>query len=166
MLIIANSLDALDFEALMAVYIEANLENGAYFFPEEPPERQLELARQEFGRYLEDAFFKRPNARYYIWEAEGTYVSALRLEPQGDGFLMEALETRPDRRRKGYARELIQNALHMLPPGTRVYSHVSKRNRGSLAVHDVCGFQKILDHCVDSDGEINDRAVTLRYVVS
>ena len=47
--------------------------------------------------------FQIPGAQYWIWEEEGRYVSCLRLKPDRDGLLLEALETRPDCRRKDLA---------------------------------------------------------------
>ena len=66
--------------------------------PDEPPERALHLAEEDSRRFLE-GFFQIPGAQYWIWEEEGRYVSCLRLKPDRDGLLLEALETRPDCRR-------------------------------------------------------------------
>ena len=142
MLIRAERMAALDFPALMEVYRESNGENGAYFWPGEPPERQRALAEERFETYLRDDSFGRARGNYYIWAEDGRYLAALRLEEHGDGLLLEALETRPDSRRRGCAKELISAVLERLPPGTRVYSHVNRRNAASLAAHRACGFSE------------------------
>ena len=165
MLICVRTFQELDFDALMQVYLEGNRENGEDFYPEESPERQMELALRGFKNYLRDDFFSNKGSCYWIWSENGAYRSALRLEPYQDGLLLEALETHPDQRRKGYAKKLISAVLEQLPAGTRVYSHISKRNTPSLASHRSCGFHKLLDYSADADGTICDHQVTTTVTV-
>lgn len=161
MLIAARTFDELDFDALMEVYTEGNRENGEYLYPEETPERQMELARRDFEAYLQNDFYAKSGVCYWIWTEDGAYRAALRLEPWQDGLLLEALETHPDHRRKGFAKKLISAVLGQLDGGTKVYSHISKWNTASCASHYACGFYKLLDYSVDSDGEIYDHQVTM-----
>lgn len=163
MLIIARKLNELSFGKLMDVYAEGNLENGQDLWPDEPEGRQIALAEQEFYHYLQQVFFKTEGAQYLIWEVNGRYCSALRLEPYQDGLLLEALETAPESRRMGYAASLLQAALETVA-GTIVYSHVGKRNTASLRTHEKCGFVRILEHSVYADGSVNDRCCTLCYL--
>ncbi len=160
MLTIASKLQELSFGKLMEVYSEGNLENAQEFWPEEPEGRQMALAEQEFYNYLQQVFFKTPGARYLIWEEAGRYVSALRFEPYRDGLLLEALETAPVQRRRGYAAQLMRAALETVGEA-KVYSHVGKRNTASLRTHEACGFRRILDYAVYADGSVNDRCCTL-----
>ena len=160
MLIIARSIKDISFGKLMDVYYEGNLENGRELFPDEPEYRQVALAEQDFYQYLQQVFFRTDGAVYLIWEEKGTYISALRLEPYRDGLLLEALETLPAMRRKGYAVHLVMEALKWVG-GRKVYSHVAKRNTASLRTHEKCGFQKLLDYAVYADGSVNDSCCTL-----
>jgi len=85
------------------------------------------------------------------------------MEPYSDGFLLCALETAPDSREHGYATALVLEVLDYLSQqgsGT-VYSHVSKRNQSSLAVHKKCGFEIIKDYAVYSDGSVLQNCFTL-----
>lgn len=157
---IAKKLGELSFSQLMEIYVEGNRENGEEKYPEEPEYRQLELAEEDFRQYLAEDFFCHTGAFYVVWEENGQYISALRMERYRDGLLLEALETRPDRRRQGYGEKLIRSA-QSLPEVGKVYSHVSKRNRPSMAIHKKCGFRVIADHAVYIDGSVNSRAVTL-----
>lgn len=159
MLKIAHCLEELDFGALMGVYVEGNRENGDDKWPEEPEDRRLQLAEQDFYNYLREDFFRQPGVKYAFWLENGVYISALRLEPYRDGQLLEALETAPDQRNRGCARRLIEEALR--GEKGKIYSHVSKRNAPSLAVHRACGFRQILDYAAYVDGSVNRRAVTL-----
>lgn len=165
MLIQISTFEQLDFPRLMEVYIEGNRENAEYFYGKETPEKGLQLAVQDARDYLRNDFFQKAAAKYYIWQEAGEYVSALRLERYGDGLLLEALETRPDLRRRGYGRKLIAAVLAQLPQGTHLYSHVAKWNTPSLAIHNACGFSQHLNYSVESDGTISNDHVTFRVTV-
>lgn len=158
MLLIANRLGELNFEELMDVYIEGNLEKA-----EEYGEGGLLQAEREFWDYLREDFFRQEGAFYAVWKGSGRYLSALRLEPHRDGWLLEALETAPEQRLNGFAKQLMASALEYLGKGP-VYSHVSKRNVASLRTHYACGFEEWLDHVVYLDGSVSNRAVTLRFM--
>ena len=161
MLKLATKMEQLKFSCLMEVYVEGNLENGAHFHPEASEQLQLMQAEQSFYAYLTQSFFRTPGAVYAIWEEQGKYISALRLEPYEDGLLLEALETAPAYRRKGYAEKLIRSVQERFPQ--KIYSHVSKQNRASLKVHQKCGFRQVLDYARYIDGSVARNAVTLCY---
>ena len=161
MLYLADKLHKLNFAQLMAVYTEGNEKNGEDLWPELSREQQLLRAEQAFYQYLAEGFFPVSGAVYAIWVENGTYVSALRLEPYEDGLLLEALETAPQYRRRGYGEKLIRAVLDAFP--RRIYSHVSKKNIPSLAIHKKCGFVQVLDYAKYIDGSVARNAVTLRY---
>lgn len=160
MLIIARTLSELDFDRLMEIYVEGCLERGQELYPDAQQPHQIRLGQREFHRYLKEQFFTKPGAEYAVWEAEGAYVSALRLEPYLDGLLMEALETAPEHRRKGYAEALIRTVLARRGR-TKLYSHVGKWNAPSLAIHEKCGFRRIREYTVYADGSVNNRCCTM-----
>ena len=162
MLIIAKNLRELSFGQLMEIYVEGCLERGQELYPEETEARQIAIGEQEFHNYLTQVFFRTEDAFYAVWQAEGKYVSALRLEPFRDGMLLEALETRPDSRRKGYAGDLIR-AVQAQLGDSKIYSHVGKWNTASMRTHVSCGFHKYLDYAVCVDGSVRQDAVTLCY---
>lgn len=162
MLTVVRSLRHLRFSDLMTVYAEGNRENGEEFYHHLPPEEQILQAEQDFYAYLSDCFFRTAGAAYYIWSKNGRYVSALRLEPYQDGLLLEALETHPDYRGRGYAKALILAALAETEC-EKIYVHISRRNVPSIVAHTACGFQKILDHAVYADGSVNHYTDTYLY---
>lgn len=165
MLHIANCLHELDFRRLMKVYIEGNLENGAEEAPDETADRQIQIGEDQFYRYLRDIFFRDKESIYAVWVENGNYLSALRLEPYQDGLLLEALETIPEERKKGYAEKLISAVLQELAKQghATIYCHVSKNNAASLRVHEKCGFRIIRDYAAYIDGSVSNRAFTLVY---
>ena len=160
MLLVFEKLRDMSFSNLMAVYEEGNKENAEEFWPDLVEGQGLLRAEQEFYQYLREVFFPTEQARYYVWEEQGMYLSALRLEPYRDGMLLEALETHPDHRRKGYAVGLIR-AVQEACPNLKIYSHVGKRNTASLKTHEKCGFRRISDQAVYADGSVNSRSYTL-----
>ena len=161
MLVLADKLNKLNFAQLMEVYAEGNEENGEDMWPELNREQRLLRAEQAFYQYLAEVFFLVPGAVYAIWEENGTYVSALRLEPYEDGLLLEALETAPQCRRRGYGEKLIRAVQDAFPQ--KIYSHVSKKNVPSLAIHKKCGFRQVLHYAKYIDGSVARNAVTLQY---
>lgn len=159
MLYIANRLHLLNFHQLMDVYEEGNLENAAMFFPEEPENQWPLLAEQAFYQYLKECFFAVENAVYAVWIENNKYVSAARLEPYRDGLLLEALETAPNQRGKGYATALLM-AIRDEFSHQKIYSHVGKKNVASLKTHEKCGFHRILEYGVYADGSVTDSSCT------
>ena len=167
MLYIAKRLRDLNFRQLMDIYEEGNLENAAENFPYEPENQWLLLAEQAFYQYLKECFFTSEDAVYAIWIVNNRYVSAARLESYRDGLLLEALETIPERRNHGTACALIWAVqAHLRAQGAgKIYSHVSKRNPASIAVHEKCGFRKLYDYAVYADGSVDSYSRTYIYEV-
>ena len=161
MLIAAHRLSELDFPRLMEVYEEENRTEGRRLLPEAPPEQQMEHVREEARLYLRDVFFRQKGAAVYVLEENGVYLSALRVEAYRDGVLLQSLETRPDRRRQGCADRLIRQMLGTLAPGTKVYSHVARKNAASEAVHLGCGFVRQKEFAGLLDGTVTAQYVTM-----
>ena len=164
MLVLTHSLRELRFGELMAVYIDSIAE-AASDWPDLPPGLACQLAEQDVYQYLKDVFFPTQGAVCALWEEKGKYVSALRLEPYKDGLLLEALETAPNQRKKGYAVSLIQAVqAYLAEQGlVKLYSHVNKRNIASLKTHEKCGFSVVSDHAVYINGSVDYRCCTLLY---
>lgn len=119
-------------------------------------------------RFTEDLcqFFEAPGSKFFVWTAQGKYVSAVRAEQFADGMLLSYLETDPVYRGKGYARSLVGAAVQYLEQNghERIYSHIEKRNVVSMAVHMANGFQTIADHATLLDGTVSQKYYTLQYV--
>ena len=164
MLEIIRSLSDLPFGELMAVYEEGNQANGAEKYPKLSGNLQLLEAEQDFYAYL-CCFFKQENSFYVLWRVNGRVVSALRIEPYQDGWLLAALETMPDRRNQGYAKTLVRDLLSYMEKTNRfpLYCHIHKGNISSQKVHLSCGFRQILPYSIYADGTMNDRCSTCVY---
>ena len=163
MLKIVKSMNQLRFSELMLVYYECNLENGNESYPHLSPDAQIREAEMDFYHYLKDVFFQTNDTFYAIWEENDRYLSALRIEPYKDDWLLCALETVPDERNRGYATSLINALLDYLRTfdKTKVYSHVSKDNNPSIATHMKCGFKIEKDHAIYLDGSVLHSCYTM-----
>lgn len=165
MLTVIRSMKELCFGQLMDVYAQTNRATARERWSSEPESYGVALAEQDFYNYLDTGFFRTLGASYCVWQENGCYVSALRLEPWRDGLLVEALETAPERRNRGYAYALLRSVQAYLgEQGTvRLYSHISKRNNASIAVHEKCGFRKIANMAAYLDGSVDARSGTYLY---
>ncbi len=161
MLQVIKSLRELNFGQLMDVYIESNQENGDQFYPQLPPVEQIIQAEQDFYAYLQ-LFFQEKEAFCAVWILENRYVSALRIEPYRDGYLVVGLESAPQHRQRGYAHVLLSAVVNYLK-GKPIYSHIDKENAASLSVHYACGFHRILEYAVYADGSVLQSSCTMRF---
>ncbi len=158
----------LDARRLMDVYAESNLENAEDFFPDEK-DKAAAVRKVEAGflDFLRDEFFAKPDATYWVLARDGVWVSACRVSRIEDGlYYLEALETRPDSRRRGYAAELLSGVLTALKRRGpfRLCDCVGKRNEASLKTHAACGFRIVSEQGYDYlSGETNERTYGLEY---
>ncbi len=141
MIEVATNMNQLELSQLAAVYRESCTAEGLW----------------DMFDYLRQCFFPGGGAVYCL-RKDGVYVCVLRLEPYRDGLLLTALETAPEHRRRGYAKQLLRGVLERIHG--KVYSHIDDGNRASIAVHQACGFVKMLDHAVYLDGSVSTRAGT------
>lgn len=162
MLTIITNMADLRQEELLSVYAQSNRENARQYRNRDINEGIL-YAEQEFLDYLRDDFFRQKEAYLAIWQEYGTYVSALRLQPWEDGWLISGLETREDQRRHGFAEMLVKAVQDNQTPDTVLYSHVHRRNRASMTLHRKLGFVTIKDSARYLDGTVDGGADTLMY---
>ena len=164
MLTLARSLREIRFSELMEVYSETNEKEAKKRFGN-PEGFGLQQAEQDFHAYLRQVFFRTEGAVYALWSESGRYVSALRLEPYRDGFLVSGLESHPGFRGRGYARDLLTQVQAAFPKGTRLYSHVAKGNIPSTKVHERSGFFCISDRAIYLDGSVDSKCNTFFFEV-
>lgn len=163
MLYIANSLQELDFNALMQIYDSKEPINENVTIPEIGENTLLWSRKNDLYSYLKEDFFTRPNSFYGIWAEGDQYISTLRMEPYEDGFLLQALKTHSGYLNKGFATKLFESILTEKKLIQKVYSHVEKRNIASMQLHRKLGFQIIKDYAKFLDGSVSANAVTFMY---
>lgn len=162
MLKIIQSFRDLDFRLLANAYVQSCQERGALNYPDYPAAQQLLMAEQDLYGEVK-CFFQEKNAFYAVWEPDGRYLSVLRMESYQDGLLLEGLETLPEERGKGYAKQLVHAVISALSKVGKfhIYSHIDKKNNASLAVHRACGFALLRDYAVYADGSVSQNAYTM-----
>lgn len=158
----------IDGRKLMDLYGESNAENVDYFYPD-AADKSAALAKVEadFLAFIRDDFLQNQANRYTVLTEGGVWVSALRLYALGTGeYYIEALETHPAYRRRGYGAALLNMVLERLRAEGpfRVRDCVNKKNIPSLRTHEKCGF-KTADTVGHNllNGSVNERCFTMEY---
>ena len=95
-------------------------------------------------------------------------VSAARLSKINDFYYLEALETPPQYRKKGYASELLNEMItHLHQQGSvDIRDCVSKTNTASLATHKKCGFFIAEENGIYyPSNTVNNKTYGMRYFI-
>lgn len=170
MILEITSMQDLDQRKLMDIYSEGNLENTDFFYPEIKDKKlAVEKVEADFLNYIESKFFATENNTYVILEKEDVWVSALRLYKIKDGFYyIEALETRPEFRKKGYASELLDGVINTFKNrgAFQLCDCVSKKNIASLKTHEKVGFEIISEAGIDylcNEADERDYGMKFKY---
>lgn len=166
MLLKIREFSQIDTRKFLDIYAESNRENAEDFFPGEDIGAAVKKVETGFIEFL-DEFFSKPGNTYWILEEDGLWVSALRLSLIGPGsYYLEALETRPDSRQKGFAVKLMKavtDELKAFGPFV-IRDCVSKRNVPSIKTHEKAGFCIVSDAGRDYlSGDENDREYGFEY---
>lgn len=141
-----------DVQKLMRVYSESNSENAEDLFPGEDAATALKKAEEGFTSFLRDEFFADSQNACWVLEEDGEWVSALRTTRIAPGhYHLEALETRPDLRRRGYSVKLLGEVTRALSKEGpfRLTDCVGKRNTPSLGAHLKSGFEVVSNEGYD-----------------
>ena len=161
-----TELGACEFRKLMDIYAEGNRENAEYFYPELPLTEGVAKEEKKFAEMLRKSFLTRPENELYVLEAEGQWVAALRLTKLEGFYYLEALETKPDRRKRGYGKALLEALCRELAGRGPVMIRdcVSKRNEASLRTHLSAGFVIDQDPGIEyPGGETDPRCFGMLY---
>ena len=168
MLIKINSFKKIDRIKLMDIYSEGNIENIDYFYSDMSDKNEaLKRIEDNFLNYIKENFFKNIRNKYMILEVDGIWVSALRLYYVEDGlYYIEALETHPEYRKKGYGAKLLLQVLDLLKEtgGFKICDCIRKENIASLATHKKCGFEIVSEKGYDYlQKESDERSYGMEY---
>lgn len=143
--LITKKIEEIDFNKLMDIYEESNWENLSMVESDidEKSDKNIlyQKVRQAYTDYLKNDFLKSGKNYLAILIDEKSYLSALRLFDEGKYFLLEALETNPSFRRKGYGEKLLSKVLDNFANREEIRSEVGKNNKKSLNLHKKLGFK-------------------------
>lgn len=140
---------------LADVYLESNAKLAGTKFRSDPDNLGLLYAESDFYSYMKE-FLRDPDTCCALWCDGDRYISAVRIEPFEDGMLLSGLETSPEDRCRGAAGSLLKAVCETLANSgcNRLYSHIARDNKPSLAVHKRCGFLRHLGYAKCVDGSI------------
>ena len=138
---------------LMDIYRESNIDNIKHFYPKIT---DMEIGRRkvekDYVNYLKNDFLTDSDRCCYVWKENGIWVSALRFYKIKDKlYYLEALETHPDYRKKGFAEKLICGVIDKLKSDGdfEIKSYTGKKNIASQMTHEKCGFKRIEERVFD-----------------
>ena len=144
---------------LMSVYSESMEDLKSNF------DGEAEM-RAAYAAFLRD-FIANPR-QLILAEASGDeWVSALRAIETAQGhWFLEAVETKPEERGKGYGKALLRHTLAHLSTIAmqEVTCTISKKNVKSQALHGKCGFAPTEERPVNCWGELEEGTVLYRFV--
>lgn len=110
---------------------------------------------QAYGEFLKE-FVTHPNQMVLVEEVDGVWVSGLRCVESAPGvWYLEALETAPQARGQGWAKQLILHTQRLLTQqgAEELFSLIAPENTPSIATHLACGFEATQRKPVNGWGE-------------
>ena len=163
-----NSYKGIYERKLIDIYAESNWDNTDYFYPDERDKaKAVKQVEADFLDFLEKDFLKQDGSTLWVLEVKSEWVSALRTSKIRDRlYYLEALETSPDQRHKGYASLLLSAVIDALKKDGpfRLCDCVSKKNIASLKTHEKCGFKIVSESGYDYlQKTTNDREYGFAY---
>ena len=97
---------------------------------------------EAYASFLQD-FVKNPKQLILVEVSDDEWVSALRaIETMEGHWFLEAVETKPEKRKKGFGKNLLYHTIDYLKNiGMKELTcTISKNNLKSQALHKKCGF--------------------------
>lgn len=168
MIITIKSYSELDERRMMDLYSEGNIENAEDLYPDEDRAQAVLKVEESFLDFLKNKFFAAEGSEYFILVENDEWISALRTSRIRDElYYMEALETRPDMRQRGYAKKLLLEVLGELKKRGKfeLYCCVSKKNEPSIRTHLAAGFSIVAENGYSYlQNSTNERTYGFGYV--
>ena len=165
-LLVFNNFENVDVEQFLNIYKESSADNAKKWFPGLEQTEALKEYEDGFLGFMKNDFFSGGGILFVLTDGS-CYVSALRLyEKAPSEYYLEALETNPKYRKKGYGRELLFQLQRYLKEHNKSYvltAHVEKTNTPSLKTHKSAGFEITADYVIE-DGEKFDTDYQLTYI--
>lgn len=120
-----------------------------------------------YAAFLKE-FIENPKQMVFVETAEKQWVCGLRaveLEP-GKWFL-EAVETMPGQRNRGYGKKLIRHVTEFLKGigAKKIDCIIGKSNLSSIKMHSDCGFKETKEPPVNCWGELEEGRILFRLEI-
>ena len=144
-------------DKLLYVYAESMDEIKTNFTSEEE-------MHDAYYAFLRD-FISKPNQLILAESINDNFVSALRaIETAKGSWFLEAVETNPIERQKGFGEKLLLDTIDCLKKHgmTEITCTIAKNNYKSQKLHKKCGFVATDDTPLNCWGELEDWAILYR----
>ena len=159
MLNLVTQIDENAISRLLSVYSESMNEMKIHFA------NDAEMCGA-YASFLRD-FVKNPKQLILVEATDDEWVSALRAIETIEGhWFLEAVETKPDERNKGFGKDLLYHTIDYLTNiGMRELTcTISKNNFKSQALHEKCGFISTNAPPINCWGELEEGTILYRLV--
>ena len=120
--------------------------------------------RGAYASFLRD-FVKNPKQLILVEVSDDDWVSALRAIETTEGhWFLEAVETKPEKRKKGFGKDLLCHTIDYLKNiGMRELTcTISRNNFNSQALHGKCGFIPTNEPPLNCWGELEEGTILYR----
>lgn len=157
MLKIVTQIDEDTIHRLYSVYAESMLDLKMHF------SSNAEMYAS-YASFLKD-FIQKPKQLIIVETFDDEWVSALRAIATTDGhWFLEAVETKPEERKRGYGKKLLENTIAYLKSigMTTLTCTVAKNNFASRALHEKIGFIPTAEPSVNCSEELEEGAILYR----
>ncbi len=120
-----------------------------------------------YASFLQD-FVKNPKHLIVVETFDNDWVSALRAIETTEGhWFLEAVETKPDARNKGFGKDLLHHTIDYLKElgMTESTCTIAKNNYNSQALHEKCGFIPTNAPPLNCWGELEEWTILYRLEI-
>ena len=157
MIKIITQIDEITISSLLSVYSESMDDMKTNF----ATDTEMCVAYASFLR----EFAKKPNQLIIVETFNDEWVSALRAIETTEGhWFLEAVETKPNKRKKGFGKDLLLHTIDYLKNRgmTEITCTISHNNHKSQALHGKCGFIPTNDAPLNCWGEFEEGTILYR----
>ena len=160
MINIVTQIDENAISRLLSVYSESMDDLKINFTNDD----EMHLA---YASFLRD-FVKDPKQLIVVETFHDDWVSALRAIEATEGhWFLEAVETKPDERKKGFGKNLLCHTInHLKKHGMKELTcTIGKNNYKLQALHRKCGFIPTNDPPINCWGELEEGTILYRFEI-
>lgn len=129
--------------------------------------KDLDEMKASYAAFLKE-FIENPKQMVFVETAEKQWVCGLRaVESEQGKWFLEAVETMPGQRNRGYGKKLIRHVTEFLK-GTgakKIDCIIGKSNLSSIKMHSDCGFIETKELPVNCWGELEEGRILFRLEI-
>lgn len=120
-----------------------------------------------YAAFLKE-FIENPKQMVFVETVEKQWVCGLRaVESEPGKWFLEAVETMPGQRNRGYGKKLIRHVTEFLKGigAKKIDCIIGKSNLSSIKMHSDCGFKETKEPPVNCWGELEEGRILFRLEI-